>query len=174
MRIDVSAILKEPGRELTVEKEVAPDQLDLKSEQVEISGSLRVKIKVYHPGEGLLRAVGNYRAPLTIFCSRCLKPSSEIIEGEIKGVFVPAGYGEEVEYEDGEYRVEYEEETISLWSLIRQDVLVIVPMQPLCDSDCKGLCPQCGQDLNKEDCGHSTESTTALSEQLKEIELEEE
>ncbi|MGM0381509.1 MAG: YceD family protein [bacterium] len=174
MKIDVSGILKEPGRDLAVEKAVEADQLDLKSEQLELAGKLQLKVDIHHSGQGLLRTAGEYKVPLTVFCSRCLEPFSDHIEGEIKGVFVPEGYGEEIEYEDGEYRVEYTEETISLWSLISQDILVRIPMQPLCDSDCRGLCPVCGQNLNEGDCGHSPEPSTSMSEQLKQIDIDEE
>ncbi len=173
MHIDISGILKEPGRDLTVEKTVDAEQLDFQTEQADLTGSLWLKIELHHSGQGLLRATGTYEVPLKVYCSRCLAPSRSQIAGNIKGVFVPAGYGEEIEYEDGEYRVEYEEEKISLWALISQDLLVRVPMQPLCREECAGLCPECGQNLNEEDCGHSTEPSTQLSEQLQEIELEE-
>ncbi len=153
---------------------MAVDRLELESEQAELAGPLSLKINLHHSGRGLLRASGSYKVLLTVYCSRCLKSSRSQINGEIKGVFVPAGYGKEIEYDAGEYRVEYEEETISLWSLVSQDLLVKIPMQPLCREDCKGLCPECGQNLNEKDCGHSTEPTTRMSEQLQEIELEEE
>ncbi len=42
--------------------------------------------------------------------------------------------------------------TIDITEPIRQEILVRVPMQPLCRSGCKGLCPYCGQDLKKKNC----------------------
>jgi len=44
---------------------------------------------------------------------------------------------------------------IDLAPLLREYALLEVPMNPLHDQDCKGLCIECGQDLNVKDCGHS-------------------
>jgi len=36
--------------------------------------------------------------------------------------------------------------------LVRQEALLAMPLTPQCREDCRGLCPQCGQDLNAESC----------------------
>ncbi|MCL6630530.1 MAG: DUF177 domain-containing protein, partial [Armatimonadetes bacterium] len=41
---------------------------------------------------------------------------------------------------------------LDLDELIRQSVLIAIPIQPLCTADCKGLCPSCGQNLNMGKC----------------------
>ena len=43
---------------------------------------------------------------------------------------------------------------IDLAPLMREYVLLEVPIQPICRRDCKGLCPECGENLNQTDCGH--------------------
>jgi len=40
--------------------------------------------------------------------------------------------------------------------LIREQVLLALPTRPLCDEDCRGLCPSCGADLNEGDCRCAT------------------
>jgi len=53
---------------------------------------------------------------------------------------------------------------IDLEPLFREYALLEIPIQPLCKPDCKGLCPVCGEDLNKTDCGHERPaSPTPLS-----------
>jgi DUF177 domain-containing protein len=47
---------------------------------------------------------------------------------------------------------------LHLADLIRQYLLLAVPMHPLCREDCKGLCPQCGRNLNNGGCTCNTES----------------
>lgn len=47
----------------------------------------------------------------------------------------------------------YEGDSFSLSDLIREQVILAVPMQPLCKKSCKGLCQQCGKDLNLGFCG---------------------
>lgn len=47
-----------------------------------------------------------------------------------------------------------EEGQIDLAPLLREYTLLEIPIQPLCRAECKGLCPVCGENLNRLDCGH--------------------
>jgi uncharacterized protein len=49
----------------------------------------------------------------------------------------------------------FDGKTIDLDPIVREQVLLALPVTVLCREDCKGLCPTCGQDLNEKDCGHS-------------------
>ncbi len=49
----------------------------------------------------------------------------------------------------------FDGKTIDLDPIVREQVLLALPVTVLCREDCKGLCPACGQDLNEKDCGHS-------------------
>ena len=46
----------------------------------------------------------------------------------------------------------YRDEVLDLDDLVREEVLLAMPYKPLCKSDCRGLCPHCGVDLNTETC----------------------
>jgi uncharacterized protein len=46
---------------------------------------------------------------------------------------------------------------IDLQPLVREFALLEFPIKPLCREDCKGLCTECGQNLNEKDCGHREE-----------------
>jgi uncharacterized protein len=46
---------------------------------------------------------------------------------------------------------------IDLEPLLREYTYLEIPINPICKPDCKGLCPQCGENLNKRDCGHRIE-----------------
>ena len=52
---------------------------------------------------------------------------------------------------------------IDLQPLIREYALLELPISPLCKPDCKGLCPECGEDLNLTDCGHRPEPDSPFS-----------
>jgi uncharacterized protein len=59
---------------------------------------------------------------------------------------------------------------IDLEPLLREYALLEFPISPVCKPDCKGLCPLCGENLNKTDCGHRLESDSpfaALKDLLK-------
>ena len=47
-----------------------------------------------------------------------------------------------------------EDANVDLAPLVREFLLLDVPISPLCKPDCKGLCPECGADWNKEQCEH--------------------
>lgn len=47
---------------------------------------------------------------------------------------------------------------IDLQPLVREFAILEFPIKPLCSPDCKGLCPECGQNLNEKDCGHRPEA----------------
>jgi uncharacterized protein len=49
----------------------------------------------------------------------------------------------------------FDGKTIDLDPIVREQVLLALPVSVLCREDCKGLCSVCGQDLNESDCGHA-------------------
>ncbi len=49
----------------------------------------------------------------------------------------------------------FDGKTIDLDPIVREQVLLALPLSVLCEDDCKGLCMVCGQNLNEEECGHS-------------------
>ena len=63
-------------------------------------------------------------------------------------------------------------EEISLQQGIQEQVLMAFPLQPLCDKDCKGLCPQCGSDLNHNECGCERKSGSNKFAALKNLKLD--
>ncbi len=67
------------------------------------------------------------------------------------------------------YTYFYMTEEVDLSPLIRDMIVLSVPMKPLCKEDCKGLCPVCGANWNEETCEHmgmTTKPTTKLSKLL--------
>ena len=95
-------------------------------------------------GDGVLVSA---TAELTLDCqcSRCLTQFSQEITTDIQELFV---YPErEQEYEEEDVR-RIQEERIDLGPPIRDAVILDQPLNPLCIPDCRGLCPQCGTDLN--------------------------
>ena len=56
--------------------------------------------------------------------------------------------------------------------IVRQQLLLVVPIAPRCKDDCKGLCPVCGCDRNTEICACVTKQTDPRWDALKNIKLE--
>jgi uncharacterized protein len=89
-------------------------------------------------------------------CSRCLTDVSAPIDIIVEEQFQPTvdvvrGTFLEVDEEDAALLID-EHHILDLHEVLRQEVLLAAPMQPLCKPDCAGLCPTCGQDLNAGPC----------------------
>jgi uncharacterized protein len=114
----------------------------------------RGEIRFVDPGF-LLTA--SYQYQQTLSCQRCLEPLTEPVAQDLQLLFVPgpsAGHdGEhELSAEDlGVVEVE-EDAEVDLRPLLLEQIQLNVPMKPLCRAACKGICPQCGKDLNQGDC----------------------
>ncbi|MBI5187527.1 MAG: DUF177 domain-containing protein, partial [Nitrospirae bacterium] len=63
----------------------------------------------------------------------------------------------------------YSGEELELLDLIKEQVMLNLPMKPLCSDSCKGICPQCGTDLNEGNCGCSREDIDPRLEVLKRL-----
>ena len=56
-----------------------------------------------------------------------------------------------------------EDGQIDLEPLLREYALLEFPISPVCKPDCKGLCPVCGENLNRTDCGHRPETDSPFA-----------
>lgn len=93
-------------------------------------------------------------------CARCLEDVTYGLEGDIEGYFLIGGEEEAGDAREWIWKATSstslpDNRKIDLVPLIVAALLLEVPLVPLCDDDCKGLCPQCGANLNEGPCGCS-------------------
>lgn len=93
---------------------------------------------------------GSASGTLHLNCSRCLADFSRDFEQRIDETFY---FDEQRAVELDGYGIH--EMTIDLEPMLRDVIVLGMPVNPLHDPDCRGLCSACGQDLNVADCGHS-------------------
>jgi uncharacterized protein len=95
--------------------------------------------------EGGIVATGRAGAPWVGECRRCLRVLSGELVADVAEVFVP-------DPEEGEtWPIDHNK--IDLEPVVRQAVVLELPLAPLCRPDCLGLCVSCGADLNDGPCG---------------------
>jgi uncharacterized protein len=102
------------------------------------------------------RLAGNVRTELEVPCSRCLEPYRFPVDVTFDQRYLPqpeaaALEEREVAEEDLETSF-YRDDQIDLNELMREQFYLALPMKPLCRDDCKGLCSQCGTNLNTGTC----------------------
>ena len=101
------------------------------------------------------RIAGEVQVP----CVRCLREVATGIETLVRMSYLPEGEepaegaeGEAPAEQDVEYAT-HDGSQIEIADVLRESLILAVPMTPLCRADCKGLCPACGADKNERDCG---------------------
>ncbi len=117
-------------------------------------------VKEHHGGRGKvladIRLVGNLRTRLELSCARCLDPVSRPVNRDFDLLYRPQGSDagqEEISVPPDESEVGYYTgDGLLLEDVLREQLLLAVPMKIVCGDECKGLCPQCGKNLNQGPC----------------------
>ena len=119
------------------------------------------------------RLVGQVATTLNLLCSRCLESFSLPVDASFDLRYQPhaanTGAGEREIEEDDLSTAFYEDDTIDLGQLMREQFYLALPMKPLCRDDCQGLCPVCGTNLNRGRCGCTREWEDPRLAVLKEL-----
>ena len=102
------------------------------------------------------RLVGTATTELELACSRCLEPFRLAVNASFDIRYLPASEASteperEVEEEDLGTSY-YRDDQIDLNELLREQFYLALPMKPLCEEACRGLCPHCGTNLNTGSC----------------------
>jgi uncharacterized protein len=99
---------------------------------------------------------GALKADILLMCSRCLKSYSCKVDTALESCYVPFNEThteKEHELSKDELNVSfYDNDIINLHDFLTEQILLSVPMKRLCKTDCKGLCPICGQNLTDNPC----------------------
>jgi uncharacterized protein len=107
---------------------------------------------------GILHIAGRVQSSPMLECSRCLENFATGIDTEWQIDLAPVktlGADPEHELVSGELDMEfYEGDEIDPLEIVKEQLLISIPMVPLHNPDCRGLCSVCGADLNKTECGH--------------------
>ena len=103
------------------------------------------------------RASGRIRSQIQLFCSRCLEPFPFEIDSRFSCSYIPRpeenSLDSEVELKAADIEIEfYEDNKIDLAQMVYDQIMLSLPILRLCKEDCKGICPQCGNNLNKTHC----------------------
>lgn len=106
-----------------------------------------------------IRLRGRVSAGLELQCARCLDPVEQKVARDFELLYRPLGADagrDELSVTDAEAEIGYYQgEGILLEDVLREQVLLALPLRVVCRQDCKGLCPHCGKNLNQEQCSCS-------------------
>lgn len=121
---------------------------------------------------GEIRVKGHLAVSMEADCDRCLEPAQFPVDSDFELYYRPVaeGYGEEVAIDQSEAEMGfYEGDGVELNDALREYVLLALPMQRICNDNCKGICPVCGQNRNQKDCGCHAEAVDDRWAALKQL-----
>ncbi len=142
--VDLRELGRRPGSLLPVHRTVcAPQGVGLDVIGVQAGDELTLDLRMESVVEGVLVS-GTVSGPVVGECSRCLDPIQDVVEVEVVELFAyPDSATSETTDEDEVSRLTGD--TIDLEPLVRDAVVLALPVAPLCRENCAGLCVDCGQ-----------------------------
>jgi uncharacterized protein len=157
VRVDVADLQRQPGAR---QKVVLVEDVGPSPDEDCSFGPAEVQAELSNTGSGI-SLTGVARAPVRLRCSRCLKEFDAVLEARLEERFrealrPPGGDGSG--HEEDEDVILYQGREIDLGEPVREGLALAVPMQPLCDPACPGLCPTCGVDRRGTGCTCAPES----------------
>jgi uncharacterized protein len=158
-RINVGFIIHE---EVGYSHEIPFDIDKVKIEDLELK-NLTGSVTIDRTPQGLF-VQGKFAADTVLECVRCLKEFTYPLQWQFSELYA---FRQKDVSESG--LMLPDDAHIDLAPLLREYALLEIPINPLHDPNCKGLCIECGQDLNLKDCGHSQELDDSPFADLKKL-----
>ena len=155
LQINVAHLLKSPSGSSTsylIDEHIGKDEID------NVSGNLHLT----RSSHGIL-VKGTITASTTVTCSRCLKTSNYTTIFDVEDEFLPEVNMLKRNTKVGDFEtctIINSDNILDLSEIIRQSVLLSIPIKPLCNPNCNGLCIICGQNLNEVTCPCSADINT--------------
>ena len=162
------------------DQEFAPGAIDMGSEVAQKSplhAAGRAQLVDEHRGKHKtlkdIRLNGELRTSLELPCARCLEAVAQEVERSFDLLYRPLGADagkEELTVTGAEAEIGYyQAEGLLLEDVLREQVLLALPLKVTCREECKGLCPHCGTNLNLEQCSCAEPADDPRWSALKEI-----
>jgi uncharacterized protein len=171
MRIELDKLEERGGK---FERLYEANQLPLDDPEVRLVEPAEVSGRIRRKGADVeLR--GQLHTKLEVPCGRCLQPvelpiSTEFNERFVRTISWAAEEQHELGAEDLNISV-FDDEGIELDALVREEILLAVPVNVLCREDCQGLCPLCGIDRNMDNCQCDNDEVDSRWQKLKELQM---
>ena len=152
-----------------------PGQIDFQDVDVEQAGPLTIDgvAELLANSDGEVRIRGKLSVVMKSVCDRCLGDALYPLNADLDLFYRPDSYiarDEEIKIDEGEAEIGfYQGEGMELEDILREQVLLLLPMQKICREDCKGICPVCGKNRNEAACQCKVETADDRWKALRDI-----
>jgi DUF177 domain-containing protein len=140
---------------LRIRKTYAPGSIDFHSAEIKQIEPLEVTATA-ELLEGQIRIDGTLETKIELVCARCLEPVVEEVSRTFDLFYAPLP--KDIKHKEDRLKDDdteigfYEGPGLFLADVLKEQVLLALPLKVICQSDCRGLCPNCGANLNHEEC----------------------
>ena len=168
MNVNVAQISEDEG--LNIHHLYAEGEPGLSGDDSRLAGRTSLDMQATRAGQQV-RLAGSISAIVEFDCDRCLKPLSVAVDQSFDLLYIPP-LGSEEEHELGEDDLSiafYQGDQIDVDDLVREQIELALPMARLCSDECRGLCPDCGANLNEAECACKLEQVDPRWAALKEL-----
>jgi len=142
--VNAAELLRRPGNQKTVALAVPLSALDVHDDYRFAEGfEVDIELELESLSDGIV-VDGTVTVPWQGTCRRCLEPTGGVSVSEVHELYQRVITDPEA--------FEIIGDQIDLKPVAREAVLLDAPTTPLCDAECKGLCPTCGANLNEATC----------------------
>ncbi len=138
---------------VSTDVEVPPDAPLLEETRVALDTPVRVRGRLTESGPGRFYWHGTLECRVSGSCRRCLTPVSTSIVAEVGALFA-----EDAGDDASTYALPAGADELDLGPMVREELVLAAPPYLLCREECRGLCAQCGVDLNDGPCGCEPEA----------------
>jgi uncharacterized protein len=151
-------------RKLRIRKSYAPGSVDYHTAEIKQVEPLDVTATA-ELLEDQIRVEGHFGTKIELVCARCLESVVEEVSKSFDLFYAPLpkeAKPKEDQLKDDDTEIGfYQGEGLFLADIMKEQVLLALPFKVICRSDCRGLCPSCGVNLNHEECRCETHATDA-------------
>jgi uncharacterized protein len=167
IKLDIGTI-PEGSSEVALSVEAA--ELGEPPEDIRLETPVEVRLSVTRNGDDIFLK-GKARVGAVLECARCLEKYSLVLESPVGVWCILGAGGESADAGERENVIEVaaDRKYVDLTDHLRSELLVLIPLKPLCKAECKGLCPKCGVNLNVGGCSCDTNTHDSRWDALKKI-----
>lgn len=164
-------------RKIRFDETFESGQVDFSGEDLEQDTPLKAAgvAELLENTGGEVRIQGRYTVVMSAQCDRCLQKAQFPLEKSFDLFYRPMSFiarDEEVEIDEGEAEIGfYQRGGLELEDILREQVLLALPMQRVCSETCEGICPFCGRNRNETRCDCKIESADDRWGALRKLEL---
>ncbi len=167
LKVNLAALDRD---EVRIHEQVAADDPMWDGSGVNLVEPLEVDLTARSVGDGVLLR-GRLRATVERECRRCLVGVRQPVDDTVDMLFAPIGEDED-ELGGEVYPLPERGQELDVTDAVREQLLLRAPQYVLCEEACRGLCPQCGTNLNEGSCDCVSEAAPSPWDALKQVKFD--